>query len=451
MTYSIIQKSQLEGAMRIDAEYYQPEYLIIEGKLKTLKAEKLVNLIERPVVTGSTPKVRDCRCDGTDIKFIKTDTVREGRIIFDTADLLPKEASRNNSKPKDGDILITIIGATAAIVGRAARVFSDDPIMNINQNIVLIRPKKLIRSGYLETFFRSKFGRNQLWQQSRQTEQVNLNCREVENVLVPLANEPFQDKIDKMVSQSHQIMTESSTIFSQAESLLLEELGLLDFEADHDLYSVVNIGEVQEADRMDADYFQAKYKNLTEKLKNAKKLGDITSIQKGVEPGSGAYQEEGRAFIRVSNLSKDGIKDNNQQYLSSDLYEKLRSEYQPKIEDILLTKDATPGIAYVLKEEIDGIISGGILRLKMKEKIEPEYLALCINSLVGKLQAERDAGGSIINHWRPDQIKEILIPILPKQTQEKIAGLVRKSHESRKKAKDLLEEAKRKVEELIEK
>ena len=33
-TYSVIQKSQLEGASRIDAEYYQPEYLRI-GKLLT--------------------------------------------------------------------------------------------------------------------------------------------------------------------------------------------------------------------------------------------------------------------------------------------------------------------------------------------------------------------------------------------------------------------------------
>lgn len=40
---------------------------------------------------------------------------------------------------------------------------------------------------------------------------------------------------------------------------------------------------------------------------------------------------------------------------------------------------------------------------------------------------------------------------LPKPTQQKISELVKKSHESRKMAKDLLESAKRKVEELIEK
>jgi len=66
------------------------------------------------------------------------------------------------------------------------------------------------------------------------------------------------------------------------------------------------------------------------------------------------------------------------------------------------------------------------------------------------MQAERDGGGSIITHWRPEQIKNVLIPILPKPTQQKIANLVQKSHEVRKKAKELLEQAKYKVEQLIE-
>ena len=88
----------------------------------------------------------------------------------------------------------------------------------------------------------------------------------------------------------------------------------------------------------------------------------------------------------------------------------------------------------------------------MKDKeIENEYLALCLNSILGQMQAERDGGGSVITHWRPERIKSVLIPVLPKSAQQKIADLVQKSHEARKKAKELLEEAKQKVESLIEK
>ena len=128
-----------------------------------------------------------------------------------------------------------------------------------------------------------------------------------------------------------------------------------------------------------------------------------------------------------------------------------KKDYEPKLGDILLTKDATPGIAYVVKESVEGIISGGILDLKVKENIESEYLALCISSIVGQWQAQRDAGGSIIAHWKPEQIRNLLIPVLPMEKQKEIAELVKKSHEARKKSKELLEEAKRRVEEMIEK
>ncbi|MBI2050205.1 MAG: hypothetical protein HYT31_00185 [Parcubacteria group bacterium] len=49
-----------------------------------------------------------------------------------------------------------------------------------------------------------------------------------------------------------------------------------------------------------------------------------------------------------------------------------------------------------------------------------------------------------------ESLKSVLVPVLPKSTQQKIADLVRQSHEARKKAKDLLDEAKRTVERLIE-
>jgi len=454
INFSVIQKSQLEGALRLDAEYYQPEYLSTLNKIKTSHFDFISNLLSRVVVTGSTPKKRDCKNDGTDIKFIKTDTLREGQIVFDKADCLPLEESIKNSELKSGDIIVTIIGATHEIVGRVARVFPSDPKMNINQNVALLRPKELSFSSYISVFLQTKYGRDQIWQQSRQTEQVNLNCREVENILVPIPEQSFAKEIDDLVTSSYGLIGESKKIYAQAENVLLEKLGLEDSEKNESLFSVVSLSEVKGANRIDAEYFQVKYEKLVEKIKqnNAKKLGDIVSMKKGIEVGAEEYREEGKIFIRVSSMTKFGIVESDQKYLSDKLYESLKNDFEPKKGEILLTKDATLGIACVLKEDIQGIVSGGNLRLKLKNaEIEAEYLALCLNSIVGQMQAERDAGGSVIAHWKPEQIKNVVIPILPKETQQKIADLVRQSYESRKKAKVLLEEAKSKVEEMIEK
>jgi restriction endonuclease S subunit len=66
------------------------------------------------------------------------------------------------------------------------------------------------------------------------------------------------------------------------------------------------------------------------------------------------------------------------------------------------------------------------------------------------MQVERDCGGSVILHWKPEQVKRLQIPLLPLSIQQEIASLVQQSHEARKKAKELLEVAKRAVEIAIE-
>ena len=82
--------------------------------------------------------------------------------------------------------------------------------------------------------------------------------------------------------------------------------------------------------------------------------------------------------------------------------------------------------------------------------IDKDYLVLLLNSIVGRYQLERIGTGGVQTNISYKDIKNILIPELSSATQEKIADLARQSHEARKKAKELLGEAKRKVEELIE-
>lgn len=121
--------------------------------------------------------------------------------------------------------------------------------------------------------------------------------------------------------------------------------------------------------------------------------------------------------------------------------------------EILFSKDATPGIAHYLRDEPPKMIpSGGILRMLRKDnRLNDEYLTLVLNSLLTKEQVNRDCGGSVILHWRPDQVRETLIPILSKEKQTRIQQKVTESFSLRKRSKFLLECAKRTVEIAIEK
>jgi restriction endonuclease S subunit len=288
------------------------------------------------------------------------------------------------------------------------------------------------------------------------TEYPAISWNDVLNIQIYLGSKEFQIGISFMVDKSFALLKQNRSLYSQAENILLEELGLKDFEPKNEKTNTANLSDAFSVHRIDAEYFQPAYEEVFEKLREKnielKPLRKfILSIQKGIEPGSEKYQDEGKPFIRVSNLSTKGFIDRNQKYLSEELYQQLRGTYEPKKGDFLLTKDATPGIAYVVKEQIEGIISSGILKLQINEsEINKEYIALCINSLIGKTQVEKDGGGSVIIHWKPEQVKRLTIPILPLSTQGEIASLVQQSHEARRKAKELLEAAKRAVEIAIE-
>jgi hypothetical protein len=80
----------------------------------------------------------------------------------------------------------------------------------------------------------------------------------------------------------------------------------------------------------------------------------------------------------------------------------------------------------------------------------PDYLTLALNSKLVRMQAERDAGGSIILHWRVSEIENVIVPVVDMTTQTEIADLVQQSFAHKAKSERLLETAKRAVEIAIE-
>jgi type I restriction enzyme S subunit len=450
ITYSVIKKSKLKESQRIDAEYFQPEYLHIENQLASIKTTKINDISKSVVSFGAYSLCNFIVWQETGIPYLNVENIKDGYIDFEGVKFIDDEVDEilKKSKVKEGQVILTMAGT----IGNSAVAHKIPPKINSNQATAKITLREGFSPYFLAAFLTSYYGKKQTDREIVSSVQPNIFLWQIKNFRIPLVSKDKEKEIEKIYKDGLNTLELSKLLYAQAEDLLLNELGLKDFKIEEDLTYTVNLSDIKSAHRADADYFQPKYGRVLSQIRtrNTRLLGDLVSMKKGVEPGSDAYQDEGKLFIRVSSITKHGIRDKDQKYLSNELYQTLRKSYEPKIGDILLTKDATPGIANVLKEPIEGIIAGGIIRLKLKEEIEAEYLALCINSVIGQMQIERDAGGSVIVHWKPEQIKNLRVPILPKITQQKIADFVRQSHEAHKKAKELLEQAKKEVEKLIE-
>ena len=320
-------------------------------------------------------------------------------------------------------------------------------------NQFMIRTNERVNDYYLYCYLSCRYGQDQLAQRITGAVPLSIDKESVRSVIVPLFGKVLQRKVEDLIETHLNKSLEAKFRYKEAQEFLLSELKLVNWQPKHQLTYVKNYSETLRAQRIDAEYYKPKYIEIVKCIKNNSDgwdtLGNLVSVRKCVEVGSGEYLYQGIPFVRVSNLSPFEITE--EKYISEKLYIEI-AQHQPKKGEILLSKDATPGIAYYLYENPQKIIpSSGILRLKSKtNKTNNEYLTLVLNSILVKEQVNRDVGGSVILHWLPDQVKETVIPILPEEKQTKLQHKIIKSFNLRKQSKHLLKYAKRAVEIAIE-
>lgn len=447
--------SYLHSHSRLDAEFFQRKYLLLDEKLHN--AESIARIAETVDLqsNGAFKVIFDILNDSNlkEIPYVRSGNVGDFFINKEDLHLISKIAHSKLPKThtKKGDVLMARKGK----IGGATIITQDDVGYNSNDNVVNIRLRsKEYLPWYVVAFWNSKFGLQQVERYATGNVQPWLSMRQVrmlKTVKLPIQS---QEKIAELVQRGYEKHKLSIDLYSQATQLLEEALGLNKIEFSKQKNYTASFNEVVSNFRADADYYQTKYRQLAAHIDGLKttRLGAICNISKGIEVGSLAYTNAGPLFIRVSNITKEGITTgNSDKYISESTYNSL-STYKPTIGDILLTKDGTIGTCYVVDEEMKGIISGGILNLKILDtSIPKEYLALVINSKVCNMQANRDCSGALILHWKPEQIRKLRIPILPKDTMQELHTLCYKSKIARRQSIQLLADAKLQVETLIEK
>ncbi|MDD3858589.1 MAG: restriction endonuclease subunit S [Bacteroidales bacterium] len=367
------------------------------------------------------------------------------------------KSTYNSLKLEKDDVLICRTNGNPKLVGKSALVTQSHEYAYASY-LFKIRPKrKLINSATLVVFLNSKYGRLEIEKYSMASNQVNFSPAKFRELRIPDLGSNINQKIENIVYDAFGLLEKSKVLYQQAENILLETLGLKDIVLSCEPVNIKNFSEsFLSTGRLDAEYYQKKYEDVIERIKRQKysSLKELVQIRKSIEPGSEAYTEEGLPFLRVSDYNAFGINDPAKKLSNRfckdnfDIIEKLK----PKAGTILFSKDGSVGTAYLLRQNFEGITSGAILQLNINDLdfILPEYLTLVLNSKLVQMQAERDAGGSIILHWRINEIENVVVPIIKFDKQVKIAQLVEESFKLKQQSEQLLNVAKLAVELAIE-
>lgn len=450
---SVVKLSEVKGEFRIEAEHYQHKYQKLLERLNK-DFSYLKDLVSKPIQTGHTPSMKDSRFYGGNIKFVKTDNLRENEIKEPFSNYLSNlgNSEIKRTELQEGDIITTIIGATYDVIARSCIVQKSLLPANINQNIAHIRPdKKKINPEYLNVYLNSKYGKMYLEYLSRQMEQVNLNCEEVGMVKVPIFSDTFQSKIESLVKSAHAKLEESKSLYSQAEDLLLGELGLKDWQPKNTLHTTKKFSDFAQSGRLDAEYYQPKYDEIEKAIKSYKGGYDIVSNLFNQNLDVCDYKKTEYNYVEIGDVNVGDGSVSFNKVDTSELPDNAKRVLHKN--DILISKvrPYRGAVAIIDFEQEDLIGSGAFTVLQEKSSYKKETLQILFRTAVYKDWLLKWNVGSSYPVIKDEDILNLPIPILPEQIQTKIASLIQQSFECKAQSKQLLEDAKRMVEEEIEK
>lgn len=443
---SLLELKEESNIFRIDSEFFKKSLVLLDRKLRNkphffLSGETVVS---GPF--GSTLTSGSYLDSG--IPFIRIENIKTGFFISKENLIYISKSDNERIKSSQLEVDDLILSKVGNTIGYYARVDEEIGLCNISENNIGIKLSNYSTDMkmYVLAYLNSKIGKALTIRRVSGNAQPKLNVADISEIPIPIVDKQILQRMGKIITEAYLCLSNSTKAYSEAGKLLTDNLGLSNWTPIIACQNVKTLKEsLMSSGRLDAEYYQKKYDELFEKLSHFDydKLSDIVEIKKSVEPGSEAYQDNGIPFIRVSDLTKFGVSKPDI-FLSSKDYdiEKLK----PRKDTILLSKDGSVGIAYKVDEDLDCITSGAILHLNVyNPDYIPDYLTLVLNSIVVQMQASRDAGGSIIQHWKPSEISDVVIPFLPMEKQIEISSKVQESFKLRHESKRLLEIAKQAV------
>lgn len=460
MIISEIRYKQVIERLRFDADYFLPEYLRIDKLLSRFICVKFEEIIKNINAGKNLPQCSNFY-KYEKVPFIRTQNIRQ--ILIDKTGLsfVPLEKFKKASLRvlNEGDLLVVRVGVgisdNVVVLGEfVGSAYSD--------NTIRIEIKKeRINPFYLSVYLNTKYGKKYWERVQKGSARPLISYENIFEIKIPIPPSSFQQKIELLVKESYNKRKEADEKYKEAEALLNKTLGIEKLELKDEKIFETRFDEVESGQRIDSDFYKPIFILSLNILKKGekkgiflvKKLGKIANISKGIEVGSDAYVDDGKLFLRVSNITEKEITiSDSTKFIRENLFSELKTKYKPMPGEILYTKDATVGIAFPVGDDFnDAIISGGIVRIKPHNDLDQYYLALVLNSILCRSQAERHSIGAVIKHYTYSKIKDLLVPIISEEKRTQISNLVKQSFSLRKEAKELLEKAKKEVEEFIEK
>jgi len=456
MQYSIVNKNDLDNiAFRFDAEFYNPKHIKLSTAIKSKSNILLKDANIKIDCSAFYPSIVPYyNFNKSGIPFLRVNEIQNGllNISVDSVFLPNSILDENKStiaKTYFEDIIIAKGGNT---LGKVALITNDYSEYSICRDLIVLKTKDILNLNkyYLWIFLHSEIGQSILLRTASQTGQPHLTVEAIYNLTIPLFSRNFQNIFENIYKKIIFIKNESLKYYDFSKDFLLKELNLLDLKPKHKLSFIKNYSDTEEAGRIDAEYFQPKYNEIIDKIKNYKNgfesLGNIFKLNdKNYNPDD----ETEYNYIELANVSSNGdIKD-----ITIDKGKNLPTRARRKVnkDDVILSSiEGSLSCISLINESLNNALcSTGFYVLK-PDSINSETLFMMMKLNQFQALLKKGCSGTILTSISKDELKKIPIPKVDIKIQNEIKVNIKKSNDCIFKSKALLEIAKKGVEMAIE-
>ncbi len=306
----------------------------------------------------------------------------------------------------------------------------------------------MIQPEYLAAFLSSKHGICEIRRRARESiNQTNVNPEEVKEIEIPVLNRDIQDGIVCLFQDANCKMVEADRLYRITANLLLEELGLQDWQPDQKTITTKKFSDFEASGRFDAEYYQPKYDEVKKKI--AAYPNGTISFENMLQEGLVKTAESPCKYIELSDLGNSGEITGHTEADFEDL--PTRARRKVKTGDVIVSsiEGSLTSCALIPQEYNNALCSTGFHVVRSQE-INSETLLLLCKSLSIQMLLKQGCSGTILTGILPDAFKQIRLPLIEKSVQLELASKVQESFALRKESKRLLDLAKHAVEVAIE-
>ena len=443
---SEIQKSELEFSGRIDAEYYQKQYLLFEQMIRKNDYHRMGDVCHFLIGPFGSAYDTSNYVEESNYRYIRGQDVKPFFVQEMSPRFMTEEDFLRLKKYslKENDLLVSVVGT----LGNACIVQAKELPAIFSCKSTAVRADS-VDPYYLLAYINSIYGRKLLLRKERGAIQKGLNLDDLRTFDVPLFSLFFQQDIAQVIQAAQQLQATSHSLYRNVELMMDTQLKVQIEDQHSPVTSTKHLSEsFLLSGRLDAEYYQPKYDYYKAWISSCKSGYSLIreEFDQIVEKCTRTkteyhYVEIGDIDVKSGEASFNTI---NTEMLPAN------AKIMTRQGDILVSTVRPNRGAVAILDSDDLLVSGAFTVLRQKGNYKKEVLQTLLRTLVYRDWLLRYNVGTSYPVIKDNDVLNMPIPLFDQDVQNSIAAKVQESFALRRKSKELLEYAKQAVEKAIE-